>query len=57
MPKSKETYEKVAEFYEKQGKKRWAEAKNNPDEGYKYKMARDNFETARKARESAKKAK
>ena len=57
MAKSKETYLRVAETYEKMGKKKWAEAKNNPDEGYKYQQARDNFDTARRARESANKMK
>lgn len=57
MPKSKETYLKVAETYDKMGKKKWAEAKNNPDEGYKYQQARANFNTAQRAREAAKKAK
>ncbi len=57
MSKSKDTYLKVAETYEKMGKKKWAAAKNNPDEGYKFKQARDNFETARRAREAAAKLK
>lgn len=57
MSKSKETYLKVAETYEKMGKKKWAEAKNTPDSGYKYQQARENFDTARRAREAASKMK
>ena len=57
MAKSKETYLKVAETYENLGKKKLAQAKNNPNEGYKYQQARANFDTARRAREAAKKAK
>lgn len=57
MTKSKETYLRVADTYEKMGKKKWAEAKNNPNAGYKYKQARDNFATAAKARKAAQRAK
>lgn len=52
--KSKETFEKVAETFEKKGAKDWAKAKNG-EGGFYYESARRNFSTADKARESAKK--
>lgn len=57
MAVSKETYEKVAKAYDKKGARLWAEAKNNPNEGYKYAQARKAYGTAKTAREAAKKAK
>ncbi len=57
MAKSKETYNKVADFYEQKGGKLWGQAKNNPGEEYKYTQARNAYNTAKLAREAAKKAK
>lgn len=53
--KSRETFEHVAETHERLGDKNWAAAKNNSGEEYKYSIARQHYETAEKARQSAKK--
>lgn len=57
MAKSKETYLKVAETWKKKADKEWAKAKNNPDEGFRYKLARDGYRIAENARNAAKKTK
>ncbi len=56
MAKSPETYEKAAQFFEKRAKKSWAKAKND-EGGHNYAYARSDFNTAKRARASAKKAK
>lgn len=56
MTKSKETYEKVAKFYNEKGQKEWAKAKNG-EGGHHFASARKAFDTAGRALESAKKAK
>ncbi len=48
---------KVAETKTKMGDKHWARAKNNPNAEYEYQLARNCYETAKKARESAAKMK
>lgn len=53
--KSKGTYEHVAETHERLGDKNWAAAKNNSGEEYKFNIARQHYDTAEKARESARK--
>ncbi len=57
MAKSKETYLKVAETRKKIADRAWARAKNNPDEGYQYQIARYGYQMAENARKAAKKAK
>lgn len=54
---TKEQMLKVAETKEKMAAKHWARAKNNPDAEYEYQLARNCYETAKKARESAAKMK
>lgn len=49
--KSKETYEKVAEFFKNRAQKEWAKAKNG-EGGYHYNNARENYKTAEKAKKS-----
>lgn len=39
------------------GNKHWAKAKNDPNAGYEYAMARSCYETAKRAKESAAKLK
>lgn len=56
MPKSKETFEKVAAFYKKKGDRYYAQAKNNPGEEYKFGYAKKAYGTAKRAKESAEKA-
>lgn len=58
-PKSKETYEKVAEAAKRRGDKEWAKAKDpdRRDNGPHYQKAREHYNTMKKALESAKKAK
>lgn len=50
--KSKETYEKVAETFEKKAAREWAKAKNG-EGGHHYQSSRDSYSTAQKAREAA----
>lgn len=50
--KTKNTYKKVAATFEKKGDKEWAKAKND-EGGYHYANARKNYETADRARKSA----
>lgn len=52
--KTKDTYEKVAQHWEKKGKISWAKAKND-EGGHHYKQARDSFDRAKRARESGEK--
>ena len=55
---TKEQMLKVAETKEKMAAKRWARAKSDPEKyGYEFENARKMYETAKKARESAKKLK
>lgn len=56
MAKSRETYEKVADTFEKKGDKEWAKAKAG-EGGHHFENARRNYATAEKAREAAKKSK
>lgn len=56
MAKSKETFEKVADFFTQKGQKEWAKAKNG-EGGHHFSNAKSAFDTAAKAKDSAKKAK
>jgi len=53
MAKSKETYEKVAETFQKKGDRHWAEAKSGKGDHH-YGLAKSAYNTASKAREQAK---
>ena len=53
MTKSKETFEKVADFFQKRGDKEWAKAKNG-EGGYHYNNAKQNYDSAQKAKDAAK---
>lgn len=57
MGVTKEQLLKVAETKTKMGNKHWAKAKNDPNAGHEYAMARNCYETAKRARESAAKMK
>jgi hypothetical protein len=52
MEKSKETYQKVADTFQKKGDKEWAMAKSG-DGGYHYDNAKHDYSTAEKARKKA----
>lgn len=56
MAKSKETFEKVAQFFTEKGQKEWAKAKNG-EGGHHFSNAKKAFDTAKAATESSKKAK
>ncbi|MGI5872874.1 MAG: hypothetical protein ACOX89_09405 [Lutispora sp.] len=53
--KTKDTYDKVADYWKKQANKDWAKAKNNPDEGQLYQSAREKYERSKRAREAGEK--
>ena len=57
MAVTKEQLLKVAETKTKQGNRLFAQAKNNPNEEYKYGLAKNAYNTAKRARESAEKMK
>ena len=57
MAVTKEQLLKVAETKTKMGDKHWARAKNNPGQGHEYALARNCYETAKRAKESAAKMK
>lgn len=56
MVKSKQTFEKVAKFFNEKGQKEWAKAKNG-EGGHHFSNAKKAFDTAGKAMDSSKKAK
>lgn len=49
--------EKTSAFYKKKADQNYAAAKNNPDEGYKYQTAKEQYEKAKYYKEKAEKAK
>lgn len=57
MAVTKEQLLKVAKTKTEMGNKHWAKAKNDPNAGYEYAMARSCYETAKRAKESAAKLK
>ncbi len=62
MAKPKSAFENAANTFEDKGKREWAKAKamekeGNSDAGYAFNSAKKSFDTAKRARESAEKAK
>lgn len=56
MAKDKDTYLKVADYFKKVADRNWAQAKGNSG-GYHYDVAKDFYERAKKALETANKMK